>query len=132
MENTNNILPYDGVSPETLFNEIRQLSNEIEACGKGLRELGIQAATAAADYEQAKNQTLIALFEDEAERNIKRTEAQRASIYRNAHKDLRLEKMLTANALKSEGELLKALMSKLSGLQTQRSIMQAEMEFSKQ
>jgi len=115
-------------TPSKLYDEFVALEQEIERVGRNIKTLAQKEANAIADYENAKNTTLLQLYVDEAKPDFvgKRTEAQRTAIYREKHHDLRLSKGLAIADAKSERDLLSALQSKLSGMQSRRSILMME------
>lgn len=119
---------YQDDTPAKLYDEFVAIEDEIERVGRNIKTLAQNEANAIADYELAKNQTLLQLFLDESKPDFvgKRTEMQRTAIYRERHQALRLAKGLAMADAKSERDLLSALQSKLSGMQSRRSILMME------
>lgn len=122
-------MSYQNDSIETLYNELKQLEGEIIASGVNMRKLGEREATAAADYGMRKNAFLIDLYAEESEKGIKRTEAARVALYRNAYKQERLAKNLAANELKTEKDYLSALQSAQMSKQTRIRVLESERNF---
>lgn len=121
---------YDDDTPRSLYNEFCQLEDEIESVGRNIKTLATIAETSIADYETAKNKTLLELHAEESspEWKGKRTEALREAIYRERHHDLRVQRAIAIADLKSERDLLSALQSKLTGLQSRKGILMTEWE----
>lgn len=114
---------------ETLYDELKQIEADIIASGQNMRVLGDKEANAAANYEGRKNAFLIELYAEEAEKGIKRTEAARVALYRNAYKQERLEKNLAANEFKAEKDYLSALQSALMSRQSRLRVLESERNF---
>lgn len=119
---------YENDTPADIYRQLEELENEIEKVGRNIKTLAIKEANAIADYENAKNTTLLQLYVDESKPDFvgKRTEAHRTAIYREKHQDLRLLKGLAIADVKSERDLLSALDSKMSGLQSRKGIIMME------
>mgnify|MGYP001558755047 CR=1 FL=1 len=79
------------------------------------------SAQANADYENAKNHTLIGLYSEESDSKgtIKRTESIRQAIYRELHKDLRLARDLAKNEMEATRTYLNLLGMMQMNLQSQ-------------
>lgn len=122
-------MSYQDDSINDIYDEIKQLESDIIESGKNIKTCGEQEARAAAIYEDFKNQFLIDLYAEESEKGIKRTEAQRTSLYRIAYKRQRLEKNLAANDLKAERDYLSALQSVLMAKQSRLKVLEAERNF---
>ncbi len=126
---------YESDNIYSIYNEFVELENEIDTVGRNIKTLAYVAVSANAEYENAKNQTLLLLYAEECgdeERGIKpfkRTEVQREAIYRTQHRELREQRGFADADLKSEQDLLRALLAKLSGMQSRKTILMAETSF---
>lgn len=106
--------------------EIKSKQDELEAIRQRLAEeshrifgLFAESAKANAVYEEAKNQSLIFMFDEEKSKGFKRTEAQRQSIYREEHKEKRLMRDLAKNEVDATKSYISILGMMQSNLQTQ-------------
>jgi hypothetical protein len=108
--------------------QLTEAITELEAFAEILRTDARLATSRAADYEEAKNQYLIALYSEEVEQGFKRTEAQRQALYRDRFKDLRRASMLAKEELQSSRDLFKGLQAKINAIQTIARMSEAEMK----
>ena len=123
-------MSYAEDTPPRLYDEFVRVEDEIERVGRNIKTLATKEATSIANYEQAKNNTILALLKEEALDSYdgpKRTDKIREAIYRTRHSDLRLQMFLAKADLSSEKSLLNALQAKLDGLQSRKGIMVGEM-----
>ncbi len=116
-------------SLESIYNELVGIQGAISEARRKLSELSVTAANARPNYENAKNQTLIGLFDEEADKHIKRTESHRTAIYRTRHKQLRLEANLAEANLKAERDYLDALKAQMMAIQSRAKILETEARF---
>jgi hypothetical protein len=117
-------------SPETLYNELKELEAMIETAGQNVHFSGINAATKRAAYEDKKNKMLIQMFADEAaDKSLKRTEAQRTAIYRSTYAQERLEWQLAENEWKASNDYLKALLGNQISVEVRLKIIESDMRF---
>lgn len=120
---------YQDDTPQTVYDEMVKLENEIELIGRGIRALGVAESNAISDYEKKKNDLLVTMFAEEADGTVKkRTEQQRAALYRKMYSDERLAANLAKLNLKSERDLLDALKAKLQSIQSRKGILLSEIE----
>jgi hypothetical protein len=118
---------FDQATPETLYNELKELEGKIETAGQNVHFSGVNAANTKSIYEDLKNKMLIQMFAEEAgNKDMKRTEAQRTAIYRSTYSQQRLEWQLAENEWKASGDYLKALLGNQSSLQTRNRIIEAD------
>ncbi len=119
---------YQDDTPADIYRQLEELENEIEKVGRNIKVLARNEAEAIADYELAKNMTIIDLIKEEASPEFtgKRTDKQREALYRSRHHGLRLAKGLAMADVKSERDLLSALDAKMSGLQSRKGIIMME------
>lgn len=94
------------------------------------RDVGIKAQimqAASADYEELKQSMLVALFDQEAQDKMRRTEAQRTAIVRTKYAMERRLRNTAQADYESAKAFYKGLESKLSALQTLAGIERDEM-----
>lgn len=119
---------YESDDIHTIYAEFVELEKEINITGLSIKKLALDAAVTSADYENAKNQTLVLMFAEEtgdASKGIKpfkRTEKQREALYRVEHADLRLLRGIAGSAHKSEQDYLEALIARLDGLRSRKGL----------
>ena len=114
-------------TPETLYNELKELETMIENAGQQVHFSGINAATKRAAYEDKKNKMLIQMFAEEAgDKNLKRTEAQRTAIYRSTYAQERLEWQLAENEWKASNDYLKALLCNQISIEVRLKILESD------
>ena len=96
--------------------ELEEIRQKMIIEAERLYQVFRDSAQANADYESAKNHTLISLYNQESDSKgtIKRTESIRQAIYRELHKDLRL----TRDLAKNEMEATKTYLNLLGMMQT--------------
>jgi hypothetical protein len=108
--------------------ELKQKQEQLEEVrirlateANSIKQLFANSARANADYESAKNQTLIELYAEESEPGFigKRTEKIREAIYRQLHKDLRFNRDLMRNEVESTKSYIQLLGLMQSNLQSQ-------------
>lgn len=119
-------MSYQQDSPESLYNELKELEAMIETAGQNVHFSGVNAANKRAIYEDKKNKALIQMYADEADTGKKRTEAQRTAMYRSMFATERLEWQLAENEWKASNDYLKALLGNQSSIQTRRRILQGD------
>ena len=124
-------MSYQHDTPETLYNELKELEAKIEDAGRQVHFSGQLAAQKKAVYEELKNKMLIEMHAEEAKSGTKRTIEQRQSIYRTTYAQQRLEATLAENEWKASGEYLRALLGNQSSLQTRNRILQADMHIAR-
>lgn len=111
--------------------EIKRMLNEavaqLDATGAELKAEAREATDRQADYEERKNEFLIALFAEEAEKGFKRTESQRQALYRSAYRAERRQAMLAKEQLAASRDLYRGLQAKVNAIQTLARIAEAEM-----
>ena len=93
---------------------------EIEA--SRIHKIARESAQANAEYENAKNVSLIGLFTEESTQGVKRTESVRQAIYRDLHKDLRLNRELKKNEVEATKTYINLLGLMQSNLQSQLNL----------
>lgn len=119
---------YSQESPQTIYDELKELEAKIEQAGQNVHFSGANAATARSIYEELKNKMLIQMFADEAEgKSPKRTVEQRASLYRSTYATQRLEWQLAENEWKASGEYLRALLGNQISTEVRLKILESDM-----
>lgn len=102
-----------------LKTQIESAIEDIQKLGDRLKTSAKIAASARADYGEAKHKELLAMAEEENTGKVaKRTIDQRKAVYRNKHSDLRREWMIRENDWQSDRELYRGARDTLSALQT--------------
>jgi hypothetical protein len=125
-------MSYQTDTPETLYNELKELEPRIETAGQNVHFSGLEAATKKGVYEEKKNKALIEMFAEEAkDKSLKRTEQQRIALYRTMFSQERLEWQLAENEWKAANEYLKSLLGVLSSMQTRNRILTADRELAR-
>lgn len=112
---------------EEIQSELERIASSIEDAAVEIARAGQNATQLAADYEQLKQQCLVALYDDEAERKIKRTEAQRIAIYRTKYAVECRAHLMAKQEYDSCRTFLDALKSKAMILQTLAGIEKEKM-----
>lgn len=118
---------FDQATPETLYNELKELEGKIETAGQNVHFSGVNAATKKSIYEDLKNKMLIQMFAEEAgNKELKRTEAQRTAIYRSTYSGERLEWQLAENEWKASNDYLKALLGNQISTEVRLKILESD------
>lgn len=100
---------------------------QLEQAGAELKREAREATDRQADYEERKNEFLVALFTEESEGGFKRTESQRQALYRSAYRLERREAMAAKAGLDASRDLYRGLLAKVNAIQTLARIAEAEM-----
>lgn len=111
---------------EEIQAELEAIRLELDTAAHDCANASMKATELAADYEELKQKCLLALYDDEAERKIKRTVDQRIAIYRTKYAVERRAKMLAEagyNAAKQFSDHLKAkamILQTLAGIEKEK------------
>jgi hypothetical protein len=116
-------------SPETIYDELKELEIKIEQAGQNVHFSGAAAANKKSIYEELKNKMLIEMFAEEAKDGKKRTEAQRQAIYRSTYATQRLEWLLAENEWKASNDYLRALLGNQISTEVRLKIIESDMRF---
>lgn len=118
-------------SLESVYNELRELEILLADSAQTIKFISVRAATARADYEFVKNNKLIDLFAEEAEKGTKRTEKQRESLYRVEFSTERLAANLAENDLKAERDLMDSIKTQINSVQTRARILETDVKLTR-
>jgi hypothetical protein len=124
-------MSYAEDTPPKLYDEFVIIENEIEKVGRNIKPLAIAEANAISAYEKAKCDEVILMLGEEANPDYdgpKRTDKTREALYRSRHSGLRLAMYLAKAEFAAEKQLLSALESKLTGMQSRKGLMVGEMK----
>jgi len=122
---TNN---YSQETPETIYNQLKELEAKIEQAGQNVHFSGVNAAQKRAVCEELESKALIEMFAEEAgNKDLKRTEAQRTAVYRSLYSVQRLQWQLAENEWKSSSDYLKALLGNQISTEVRLKILESDM-----
>ena len=116
------------------MNELYDLEKELTEAKNKLGEIADKILQSAkdevnyrSDYEEKKNKFLLLCYAEENDRNFKRTEQHRKSMYRDKFADERRAWLFAKADYESNRELYKGLLSKIEALRTLVSLEKSKM-----
>jgi hypothetical protein len=116
-------------TPESIYKELKDLETSLLDASQGVRDKGRQAVNAKAVYDAAKHTELVHLYADEADTpGLKRTELQRAVLYRTKHATERLAWVLADREYEVARDYVKSLQAVLMSIQTRSRLLRKDFD----
>ena len=123
-------IPYADDTPASVYKELKDGEAAILGAAAGYFTLIEDEVRKHDEYEAAKNSTLKAMFDEEADKTVpKRTELQRQASYRLMHRLLRLEWQLAKRDVEAHRSYLEALLCIQTSIEARAKLISIDERF---
>lgn len=118
--------PFADDTPATLYEEMQDLEQRLTESAEECKDKGRDSINKKALYDSFKHGELVRMFAEEASTGLKRTEVQRAALYRNKYATERLAWQLAEREYEICKDAVKVLQSCLTSTQARAKLIAPE------